>query len=59
MYCPECDEELDYLDTIISKYTRRVVYTLYICHNEGCTGEDLIYHDRNGEPARGDPTGCY
>ena len=59
MYCPECEEELDYLDTITNRVTERIEYILYICHNEDCIGENLIYHDNNGEPVRGDPTGCY
>ena len=67
MYCPECEEELDYLDTLnkrrIERATNRIIerieYILYICHNEDCIGESLIYHDSNGEPVRGDPTGCY
>ena len=59
MECPECGEELDYLDTIINKMTNRIEYRLYICHNDECVGRDLIYNDRNEYPESGDPSGCY
>lgn len=59
MECPECGEDLDFLDYIAERTTGRVKWELYICHNEDCGCEGWIYHDRNGEPVRGDPSGCY
>ena len=59
MECPECDEQMDLLDTIVSKVTGRVEYHLYICHNPECEGENLIYNDRHDYPERGDPLGFY
>lgn len=59
MECPECGEQLDFLDIIVNKATRKVEYRLYICHNPDCAGENLIYNDRNGHPEGGDPSGLY
>lgn len=55
--CPECGEELEYLDTIVSKSTGKVFCHLYVCHNEECNDHGLIYNDRDGELRRGDPSG--
>lgn len=61
MICPECREELDFLDTIVNKATGRVEAKLYICHSDECAGENLIYNDLCGEenPKGGDPFGFY
>lgn len=59
MDCPECEQEMDWLDNIINKVTGRLEYRLYICHNEDCVGENLIYNDRCSYPEGGDPSGCY
>lgn len=59
MECPECDEQMDLLDSIVSRVTGRVEYHLYTCHNPECVGENQIYNDRRGCPERGDPSGLY
>jgi len=59
MECPNCSEELDYLDTVINKMTGRVEYHLYICHNEDCDGYGRVYNDQGGELSTGDPSGHY
>ena len=56
--CPECGEELDWLDKVVSKATGESFH-LYICHNEDCVGVNLIYNDRSGVMEGGDPSGCY
>lgn len=57
--CPECDREMDFLDTIIDRNTGRVLYRLYICHNDECVGRDTIYNDKGSCLQEGDPSGCY
>jgi len=59
MECPECGEEMDWLDNIVNRTTGKLEYRLYICHNEDCVGENLIYNDRKGIPEGGDPSGLY
>jgi len=59
MNCPICEEELDFLDTIVKKSTGNVEYYLYICHNSECSGENIIYNDRMGYPQEGDLSGLY
>jgi len=56
--CPECEGELDELDTIVHKKTRET-FCLYICHNEDCLNYGTIYNDRTGDIKVGDPSGCY
>ena len=57
--CPDCGEELDFLDTITYRSTGKLLCYLYICHNEECDGYGLIYNDRDGKLSRGDPSGNY
>jgi len=59
--CPECGEELDFLDIIVNKATGHVEARLYICHNDECVSANQIYNDLYGEenPKGGDPFGFY
>jgi len=57
--CPDCGEELDFLDTITYKSTGALFCRLYICHNEECGGYGSVYHTKNGELTEGDPSGIY
>ena len=57
--CPECDQEMDFLDTITNKRTGKS-YDLWICHNEDCDGRDQIWNDAQpGFLNQGDPSGLY
>ena len=59
-YCPDCDEQLDYLDRILNKSTWQT-YNLWICHNESCNLYGTIWNDIGGAThlASGDPSGLY
>lgn len=59
MECPECGEDLDFLDTITHKSTGKLFCHLYVCHNEECDGYGRVYNDKDGELSRGDPSGSY
>ena len=56
MDCPECGEELEFLDTIIKKATGEIMWELFTCHNEECSEHGAIYND---EGTLGDPSGHY
>ena len=57
--CPECDQEMDFLDTISNRRTGKV-YRLWVCHNEDCEGYGGIWNDaQEGELRSGDPAGLY
>lgn len=57
--CPECEHDLDFLDTIEHKPSWEVVYNLWICHNDECEYVNTIYNDLNGELQESDPLGFY
>ena len=59
LICPDCGEELDFLDTIVNKATGLIMYYLYICHNEDCDTYGRIYNDQDGRLITADPSGCY
>ncbi|MHC4071200.1 MAG: hypothetical protein ACYTGS_04070 [Planctomycetota bacterium] len=57
--CPTCDEEMDILDIIVNRRTRKA-YHLWVCHNEDCEDYGSIWNDaREGDLRRGDPAGLY
>lgn len=58
LVCYDCEQELDFLDTITNRRTGKA-YRLYICHNEECDHYGQIYNDRRGELTEGDPAGLY
>lgn len=59
LYCPDCDELLDFLDSIykwVGPRCSELQYQLWICHNEECKSYGSIWNDQGGG---GDPSGCY
>ena len=58
MYCLDCEEELEHLDTIVSRATG-VAYMLYVCRNEECDHCGQVYNDQQGDLREGDPSGNY
>lgn len=58
--CLDCEEELEYVDTIIRKKTLLTVYSVYRCENEKCDHYMQIYRLlRDGTLLEGDPLGFY
>lgn len=57
--CPECNIELDVLDTITKTNSGEILCVLFVCHNEDCNEYGNIWNDDGEELAPGDPYGFY